>query len=306
MFNFVGKVALVTGGSNGIGRATALLFARHGAKVVIADIDPAGQETAELIKRERGEASFVQTDVRETNEVQHLVARAIETYGGLQCAFNNAGVLPPTTLLGDMDDATFDKVLAVDLKGVFLCMKYEIQHMLQGSGGAIVNNASIAGMIADPGISAYVAAKHGVIGLSKAAAIEYAGKGIRINAIAPGLVETSMTSIGSMIRIFAAISWLIRQLVDSPNRKRSPIPCYSSVLISRHLLSVRPSQLMAVTPLAERDDFRPNLMRERRSTRDRVPYFSCSVFMGPKSYCPLFFLFGSCNGVISTSRIAEM
>ena len=193
MFNFVGKVALVTGGSNGIGRATALLFARHGAKVVIADIDPAGQETAELIKRERGEACFVQTDVRETNEVQHLVATAIETYGGLHCAFNNAGVLPPTTLLGDMDDAIFDKVLAVDLKGVFLCMKYEIQHMLQGGGGAIVNNASIAGMIADPGISAYVAAKHGVIGLSKAAAIEYAGKGIRINAIAPGLVETSMT-----------------------------------------------------------------------------------------------------------------
>ena len=193
MFNFVGKVALVTGGSNGIGRATALLFARHGAKVVIADIDPAGQETAELIKRERGEAFFVQTDVRETNEVQHLVATAIETYGGLHCAFNNAGVLPPTTLLGDMDDATFDKVLAVDLKGVFLCMKYEIQHMLQGGGGAIVNNASIAGMIADPGISAYVAAKHGVIGLSKAAAIEYAGKGIRINAIAPGLVETAMT-----------------------------------------------------------------------------------------------------------------
>jgi NAD(P)-dependent dehydrogenase (short-subunit alcohol dehydrogenase family) len=193
MFNFVGKVALITGGGNGIGRATALLFARHGAKVVIADIDPAGQETAELIKRERGEAFFVQTDVRETNEVQHLVATAIETYGGLHCAFNNAGVLPPTTLLGDMDDATFDKVLAVDLKGVFLCMKYEIQQMLQGGGGAIVNNASIAGMIADPGISAYVAAKHGVIGLSKAAAIEYAGKGIRINAIAPGLVETAMT-----------------------------------------------------------------------------------------------------------------
>jgi NAD(P)-dependent dehydrogenase (short-subunit alcohol dehydrogenase family) len=193
MFNFVGRVALVTGGGNGIGRATALLFAQHGAKVVIADIDPAGQETAELIKRERGEALFVQTDVRETNEIQHLVATAIETYGGLHCAFNNAGVLPPTTLLGDMDDATFDKVLAVDLKGVFLCMKYEIQQMLQGGGGAIVNNASIAGMIADPGISAYVAAKHGVIGLSKAAAIEYAGKGIRINAIAPGLVETAMT-----------------------------------------------------------------------------------------------------------------
>jgi NAD(P)-dependent dehydrogenase (short-subunit alcohol dehydrogenase family) len=193
MFNFAGKVALVTGGSNGIGRATAILFARSGAKVVIGDIDPAGQETVELIKKEQGEALFVQTDVREANEVKRLVESAVKTYGGLHCAFNNAGVLPPTGLLADIDDATFDKVLAVDLKGVFLSMKYEIRQMLKGGGGAIVNNASIAGMIADPGISAYVAAKHGVIGLSKAAAIEYAGKGIRINAIAPGLVETAMT-----------------------------------------------------------------------------------------------------------------
>ena len=193
MFNFAGKVTLVTGGSNGIGRATALLFARSGAKVVIGDIDPAGQKTVELIKEEQGEALFVQTDVRETDEVKNLVATAVKTYGGLHCAFNNAGVLPPMASLADTDDATFDKVLAVDLKGVFLSMKYEIQHMLQSGGGAIVNNASIAGMIADPGISAYVAAKHGVIGLSKAAAIEYASQGIRVNALAPGLVETAMT-----------------------------------------------------------------------------------------------------------------
>jgi NAD(P)-dependent dehydrogenase (short-subunit alcohol dehydrogenase family) len=193
MFDFAGKVALVTGGSSGIGRATAMLFARSGAKVVIGDIDPAGEETVELIKEEQGKALFVQTDVRETSEVKNLVASAVKTYGGLHCAFNNAGVLPPTALLADTDDATFDKVLAVDLKGVFLSMKYEIQHMLQSGGGAIVNNASIAGMIADPGISAYVAAKHGVIGLSKAAAIEYASQGIRINALAPGLVETAMT-----------------------------------------------------------------------------------------------------------------
>jgi NAD(P)-dependent dehydrogenase (short-subunit alcohol dehydrogenase family) len=193
MFNFAGKVALITGGSNGIGRATAILFARSGAKVVIGDIDPAGQETVELIKEEEGAALFVQTDVRETNEVKNLVASAVKTYGGLHCAFNNAGVLPPTSLLADTDDSTFDKVLAVDLKGVFLSMKYEIKHMLQNGGGAIVNNASIAGMIADPGISAYVAGKHGVIGLSKAAAIEYASRGIRVNALAPGLVETAMT-----------------------------------------------------------------------------------------------------------------
>jgi NAD(P)-dependent dehydrogenase (short-subunit alcohol dehydrogenase family) len=192
-FNFAGKVALVTGGSNGIGRATAILFGRSGAKVVIGDIDPAGQETVELIKKEQGEALFVQTDVRDTNEVKNLVASAVKTYGGLHCAFNNAGVLPSTVLLADTDEATFDQVLAVDLKGVFLSMKYEIEQMLQGGGGAIVNNASIAGMIADPGISAYVAAKHGVVGLSKAAAIEYASQGIRINALAPGLVETAMT-----------------------------------------------------------------------------------------------------------------
>ncbi len=191
--DFTGKVALVTGGGAGIGRATSLRFARHGAKVVIGDIDPAGAETANLIKREGGEAVFVQTDVREAKEVENLVATAVETYGGLHCAFNNAGILAPTTPLAEVDDSTFDNVLAVDLKGIFLSMKYEIRQMLQAGGGAIVNNASIAGMIAEAGISAYAAAKHGVIGLSKAAALEYASKGIRINALAPGLVETAMT-----------------------------------------------------------------------------------------------------------------
>ena len=192
-FDFSGRVALVTGGSRGIGRATALLFAQSGAKVVIGDVDPAGSETVEIIKRDGGEATFVQTDVRDEGDVKNLIATAIKTYGGLHCAFNNAGVLPPTVTLVEMDEATFDTTMAVDLKGVFLCMKYEIAHMLQSGGGAIVNNASIAGIIAEPGISAYVAAKHGVIGLSKAAAVEYANKGIRINALAPGLVNTAMT-----------------------------------------------------------------------------------------------------------------
>jgi len=117
----------------------------------------------------------------------------VETYGGLHFAFNNAGILPATALLANVDEAAFDQVVAVDLKGVFLAMEYEIQYMLKAGGGAIVNNASIAGMIADPGISAYVAAKHAVIGLSKAAGIEYASQGIRINALAPGLMETGMT-----------------------------------------------------------------------------------------------------------------
>ncbi len=192
-FNFTDKVAIVTGGSTGIGRATAFQFARHGARVVIGDVNPEGRETVETIKREGGTALFVETDVRDAQQVQQLVAAAVETYGGLHFAFNNAGILPAAALLADVDEAAFDQVLAVDLKGVFLAMKYEIQYMLGAGGGAIVNNASIAGMIADPGISPYVAAKHAVIGLSKAAAIEYASQGIRINALAPGLVETNMT-----------------------------------------------------------------------------------------------------------------
>ena len=192
-FDFSGKVALVTGGSRGIGRATALLFAQSGAKVVIGDVDPAGSETVEAIKHDGGEAVFVKSDVSDEGDVKNLIATAVKTYGGLHCAFNNAGVLPPIVALVDMDESVFDNTLAVDLKGVFLCMKHEIAHMLQSGAGVIVNNASIAGLIAEPGISAYIAAKHGVIGLSKAAAVEYANQGIRINALAPGLVNTGMT-----------------------------------------------------------------------------------------------------------------
>jgi NAD(P)-dependent dehydrogenase (short-subunit alcohol dehydrogenase family) len=193
-FDFTDKVAIVTGGSTGIGRATALLFARHGAKVVIGDVNPEGRETVAAIEREGGTALFVEMDVRKALEVQALVTTAVVNYGGLHFAFNNAGVLPAGAMLADVEEAAFDQVVGVDLKGVFLAMKYEIQYMLTAGGGVIVNNASIAGMIAEPGISPYVAAKHAVIGLTKAAAIEYAVQGIRINALAPGLVETGMTA----------------------------------------------------------------------------------------------------------------
>lgn len=118
----------------------------------------------------------------------------VEAFGGLNCAFNNSGILPPTKPLAETEDFDFDKVIAVDLRGVFLCMKYEIRHMLTAGGGAIVNTASVAGVIGDPGMSPYVAAKHGVIGLTKAAAVDYATKDIRVNAVAPGLVETPMTA----------------------------------------------------------------------------------------------------------------
>jgi len=192
-FDFSGKVALITGGSRGIGRATALLFARNGAKIVIGDVNPAGVETVEMIKQERGEAIFIQTDVRVAEQVKNLVNTAVKTFGGLHCAFNNAGVLPPMAPLADIEESTFDHTFDVDVKGVFLAMKYEIRQMLETGGGAIVNNASIAGLIAERGISAYVAAKHAVIGLTKASAIEYAEQKIRINAVAPGLVETPMT-----------------------------------------------------------------------------------------------------------------
>ena len=198
-----GKVALITGGASGIGRATALAFAREGAKLIIADMqEDGGHQTVHMITEQGGAATFVQVDVTQAQEVEALISKTVETYGRLDCAYNNAGISGTgiagtnRALTADYPDKRWHQVIAINLTGVWLCMKYEIVQMLQQGGGAIVNTASVAGLVGLTGNAAYVASKHGVVGLTKTAALEYAQEGVSVNCVCPGYIATPMTAQG--------------------------------------------------------------------------------------------------------------
>jgi len=194
-----GKTALVTGGASGIGRATALALAREGASVAVADMtEAAAATTVALIQAAGGRAIAIGADVALEADVAAMVARSVAAFGRLDCAFNNAGISPRNVgpvgqRTHEMSQASFDGMLAVNLTGVFLCMKYELAQMLAQGGGSIVNTASIAGLIGLPSASNYVASKHGVVGITKTAAMEYANDNIRVNCVNPGYIKTPMT-----------------------------------------------------------------------------------------------------------------